>query len=80
MVPKEYNIINEKLLNIDLNKPQIEIENELLKNLEYFTLEHIKEIIEEEIELPINKGKSKKITKSQIETLIKNTNKIKLKY
>ena len=24
-LPKEYNIINEQLLNIDLNKPQLEI-------------------------------------------------------
>lgn len=59
------------MLNIYLYKPENEIDSEIFNNLEKFTNDQIKELFEEEIEFPNNKGITNKINNTEIENLIK---------
>ena len=72
-LPAEYVNINEKLMGIDLNKPDTEISAENLKNLEEFTSEQVLEILNEEFEESGNHSSEFKPTKEEIDNLIKIT-------
>ena len=74
-LPAEYQNISEKLMGIDLNKPDTEISAENLKNLEEFTSEQVLEILNEEFEESGNHSSEINPSKEEIENLIKITSK-----
>ena len=74
-LPAEYVNISEKLMGIDLNKPDTEISAENLKNLEEFTSEQVLEILNEEFEESGNHSSENKPSKEEIDNLIKIINK-----